>query len=144
MIPFQPFTVGQDRIQKGFSAYAWDPELPISLALVDREDLDRKVQWTSADFPAEYIMHMLSANHIGDHLIQLDAPVFDRPPFQFEDRFAPGDDFVPFWKLATSAVGRWTVNLETGVVSTEVLGIGRLSCRRSTNVTTASPTSGHS
>ncbi|WP_197747385.1 carotenoid oxygenase family protein [Mycobacterium florentinum] len=122
VIPFQPFTVGQDRIQKGFSAYAWDPELPISLALVDREDLDRKVQWTSADFPAEYIMHMLSANHIGDHLIQLDAPVFDRPPFQFEDRFAPGDDFVPFWKLATSAVGRWTVNLETGVVSTEVLG----------------------
>jgi carotenoid cleavage dioxygenase-like enzyme len=121
VIPFQPFTVGQDRIRKGFSAYAWDPDLPISLALIARDNFDGPIRWITADFPAEYVMHMLSANHVGD-TIQLDAPIFDRPPFQFEDRFAPGDGFVPFWKLATSAIGRWNVDLDNGVMSSELLG----------------------
>ncbi len=121
VVPFQPFTVGQDRIRAGHSAYAWDPALPMSLALVDRDDLDGPVRWISADFEAEYVMHMLSANHVGNTIV-LDAPIFDRPPFQFEDRFAPGDGFVPFWKLATSGIGRWVVDLERGTMRTEKLG----------------------
>ena len=53
--------------------------------------------------------------------LQLDGPIFDRPPFQFEDHFGPGDPFVPFFKLATCSFGRWTVDLPTGRLTTERL-----------------------
>lgn len=122
VLPFQPFIASQERIEKGYSAYAWNPDLPISMGLVPRADIDAPVRWISGEFPAQYVMHMLSANEVGDDKIVLDAPIFDRPPFQFEDRFKPGDPFVPFWKLATSGVGRWTLDLDRGVATSEMLG----------------------
>lgn len=120
VLPFMPFYVDRKRITQGLPIWGWDPELPVTLALVPRHDLDGDVRWVRADFPAEYVMHTLSANQVGD-AIQLDGPIFDRPPFQFEDRFAAGDPFVPFFKLATCSFGRWTVDLGSGRVTTERL-----------------------
>jgi carotenoid cleavage dioxygenase len=51
----------------------------------------------------------------------LDGPVFDRPPFMFDDRYQPGDANVPFFKLARSAFGRWTVDLTTGKTASEIV-----------------------
>src|SRR5258705_11271617 len=65
-------------------------------------------------------MHALSANHVGDRLV-LAGPIFDRPPFMFDDRYGPGDANVPFFKLARSAFGRWTVDLATGSMTTEIV-----------------------
>ncbi|MGH9035412.1 MAG: carotenoid oxygenase family protein [Acidimicrobiia bacterium] len=120
VLPFQPFHVSQKRIAQGLPVWGWDPELPVVVALVPRDDPNGDIRYIEADFPAEYVMHTLSANHVGD-TIQLDGPIFDRPPFQFEDQFAPGDGFVPFFKLATSSFGRWTVDLGTGRFTTERL-----------------------
>lgn len=118
VLPFQPFHIDRARIGKGLPIWGWDPELPVVLALIRRDDLDGEVRWVSADFEPEYVMHTLSANEDGD-TITLDGPIFDRPPFMFEDRFKPGDDFVPFFKLATNALGRWTVDLSSGKLTTE-------------------------
>jgi carotenoid cleavage dioxygenase len=120
VLPFMPFHVDRKRIADGLPIWGWDPDLGVTLALVRRDDLDGDVIWVRADFPAEYVMHTLSANQVGND-VQLDGPIFDRPPFQFEDRFAPGDPFVPFFKLATCAFGRWTVDLATGRLTTQLL-----------------------
>jgi carotenoid cleavage dioxygenase-like enzyme len=120
VLPFMPFYVDRKRITQGLPIWGWDPELPVTLALVPRNDLDGDVHWVRADFPAEYVMHTLSANQVGEQVL-LDGPIFDRPPFQFEDRFAAGDPFVPFFKLATCSFGRWTVDLGADRVTTERL-----------------------
>ena len=62
VMPFQPFTVNRERIAKQLSGYAWDPELPIVLGLIPRDDIDGEVRWIRADIEPQYIMHTLSAN----------------------------------------------------------------------------------
>jgi carotenoid cleavage dioxygenase-like enzyme len=120
VLPFMPFHISKDRIAKDLPIWGWDPELPVVLALVPRDDLDGAVRWVQAGFEAQYVMHTLSANHRGDTLV-LDGPIFDRPPFMFEDRFQPGDANVPYFKLARSAFGRWTVDLTTGAMASEIV-----------------------
>jgi carotenoid cleavage dioxygenase-like enzyme len=117
-LPFQPFYVNRERIAKELPVWGWDPELPVVIALIPRDDLHGEVRWIEAAFEPEYVMHTLSANHHGDTLV-LDGPIFDRPPFQFEDQFAPGDGFVPFFKLASCSLGRWTLDLTNGKATTE-------------------------
>ncbi|MDT5266500.1 MAG: hypothetical protein QOI90_3126 [Mycobacterium sp.] len=117
VLPFQPFIVGEDRITKGLSVFGWDPALPTKLALISRKDINAPIKWITADFNEEYIMHTMSANHIGDTLV-LDGPIFDRPPFPFEDQVEFGVDFVPF---GSGVTGRWTVDLTTGVITSERL-----------------------
>ncbi len=120
VLPFMPFHISKDRIAKDLPIWGWDPELPVVLALVPRHDLLGEVRWVQAGFEAQYVMHTLSANHVGDTLM-LDGPIFDRPPFMFEDRFKPGDANVPYFKLARSAFGRWTVDLATGDMASEIV-----------------------
>jgi carotenoid cleavage dioxygenase len=120
VMPFMPFHIDRARTAKGLPIWGWDTELPVVLALIRRDDMDGEVRWVHADFEPEYVMHTLSANEDGD-TITLDGPVFDRPPFMFEDKFKPGDAFVPFFKLATNALGRWTVDLTSDSVKTEIL-----------------------
>lgn len=120
VLPFMPFHIDRRRIDKGLPVWGWDPELPVTLALIRRDDMEGPVTWVSADFPAEYVMHTLSANEI-DGRVVLDAPIFDRPPFMFEDRFEPGDAFVPFFKLSTNTLGRWNIDLGRGRVESEKL-----------------------
>jgi carotenoid cleavage dioxygenase len=120
ILPFQPFTISKENANKGLGAYGWEPEAPITLALVDRFNINAPVRWVTADIPPQYMMHMLSANELGD-TIQLDAPLFDRPPFQTPDMAAPGDPFIPFFQVAPSVLGRWTIDLKRGSVTSEVL-----------------------
>jgi carotenoid cleavage dioxygenase len=54
---------------------------------------------------------------VGDTLI-LDGPIFDRPPFPFEDEVDFGVDFVPF---GSGVTGRWTIDLTAGTVKSERL-----------------------
>jgi carotenoid cleavage dioxygenase-like enzyme len=117
VLPFQPFIVGQDRIDRGLSVFGWDPSLPTKLALISRDDINAPIKWITADFNEEYIMHTMSANHVGDTLI-LDGPIFDRPPFPFEDEVDFGVDFVPF---GSGVTGRWTIDLTAGTVKSERL-----------------------
>src|SRR5581483_10930069 len=46
---------------------------------------------------------------------------FDAPPFMTEDRFEPGIPYIPFWRVATSRVCRWTIDLEKGRATSEYL-----------------------
>src|SRR3546814_2030606 len=66
-------------------------------------------------------MHTLSANEQDGKLI-LDGPIFDAPPFMTEDRFEPGPDYIPFWQVSTSRIGRWVIDLKTGKATSERLG----------------------
>lgn len=120
VIPFQPFLVDKQRITAGTGVYAWEPELPIVLGLVSRKDINADIRWVTMDVDPQYVMHTMSANIVGDTLT-LDAPIFNRPPFPFEQDFADGDDVALFFSIAKSQLGRWTVDLGTGATKSEQL-----------------------
>jgi carotenoid cleavage dioxygenase-like enzyme len=120
VMPFQPFLVDKKRIDKGLNIWAWDEELPIVIALIPRDDLQGEIRWIKTDLPAQYVMHTMSANVEGGKLL-LDGPIFNRPPFPFEQDFADGDDIALFFSIAKSHLGRWTVDLETGKATSEQL-----------------------
>jgi carotenoid cleavage dioxygenase-like enzyme len=120
VMPFQPFIIDHGRIAKGQSVFGWDPELPIVLALIPRHDFSGPIRWITTGIEPEYIMHTMSANVTGD-VLTLDAPIFNRPPFPFEQDFAAGDDVALFFSIAKSSLGRWTIDLSTGAAKTERL-----------------------
>jgi carotenoid cleavage dioxygenase-like enzyme len=120
VMPFQPFIVDKDRIDRGKGVYAWDPNLPVVLALIPRHDIHGDVRYVTMDIEPEYVMHTMSAN-IDGNLLTLDAPIFNRPPFPFEQDFEDGDDIALFFSIAKSHLGRWTVNLDTGETKREQL-----------------------
>jgi carotenoid cleavage dioxygenase-like enzyme len=121
VMPFQPFIASPERIRRGLGIFGWNTELPIVIALIPRDDIvNGKVRYIDADIEPEYIMHTLSCNLEGD-ILTLDAPIFDRPPFPFEQDFDEGDDVALFFSLAKSTLGRWTINLTTGKATTERL-----------------------
>lgn len=116
VLPVMPFIVGLDRIDRDLAVNGWDPDLPIQLALIPR-DLDGDIRWITADIEPQYIMHTMSANQVG-HTLVLDGPIYERPPFPFEDQVPFGTDFVPF---GAGVNGRWTIDLTTGSVGSERL-----------------------
>jgi carotenoid cleavage dioxygenase len=120
VLPFQPFIVDPERIANQLSLLGWDPELPIVLALIRRDDLDGPIRWIEAGIEPQYIMHTMSANQVnGDgNRIVLDGPIFDRPPFPFEDKVELGTDYVPF---GSGQIGRWTIDLDSDTVKSELL-----------------------
>ncbi|WP_181780003.1 carotenoid oxygenase family protein [Pseudonocardia pini] len=120
VMPFQPFLVDKKRILEGRSVYAWEPELPIVLALIPRHDLQGEIRWVTLDADPQYVMHTMSAN-VTNGRLSLDGPIFNRPPFPFEQDFADGDDVALFFSIAKSQLGRWTVDLETGKTGVEQL-----------------------
>jgi carotenoid cleavage dioxygenase len=115
VLPFQPLVVGTERVERGLAWYGWEPELPITLALISRDDFDAPIRWLSADIEPEYVLHTMSANHVGDTLI-LDAPIYDAPPFPLEETTPIGSDYIP---MATTRMGRWTIDLARGNVKSE-------------------------
>ncbi len=121
VLPFQGFVFDPDRIQRGLPVHGWHPELPTALALVPRDDVENgEIRWITAEIEPQYMMHTLAADVTGDTLT-LDAPVFERPPFPLDiDRFE-GDDVALFFNLARSTLGRWTVDLPSGSVKSELL-----------------------
>ncbi|MDI9953290.1 carotenoid oxygenase family protein [Rhodococcus sp. IEGM 1305] len=120
VMPFQPFLVDKQRILQDKSVYAWEPDLPIVLALIPRRDINGPIKWVTMDVEPQYVMHTMSGNMTGSRLT-LDAPIFNRPPFPFEQDFADGDDVALFFSIAKSHLGRWTVDLETGATKSEQL-----------------------
>jgi carotenoid cleavage dioxygenase-like enzyme len=120
VMPFQPFITDPTRIDKGLGVFGWDPSLPIVLALIPRHDLHGEIRWIQTDIEPQYIMHTMSANVI-DNKLMLDGPIFNRPPFPFEQDFAAGDDVALFFSVAKSHLGRWTIDLETGASKSEQL-----------------------
>src|SRR5581483_8867989 len=121
VMPFQPFIATPKRIEQGHSVFGWDPDLPITVALIPREGFpDVKVKYLELDIEPEYVMHTLSCN-VKDGKLTLDAPIFERPPFPFEFDFKEGDEVALFFSIAKSTMGRWTIDLETGKSKTERL-----------------------
>jgi carotenoid cleavage dioxygenase len=121
VLPFQGFVFDPDRIERGLAVHAWDPTLPIVLALVPRDDVEHgEIRWITAEIEPQYAMHTLAADVDGNTLT-LDAPLFERPPFPLDiDRFE-GEDVALFFNLARSTLGRWTVDLAGGEVKSELL-----------------------
>ena len=101
VLPFMPFVVDTARVPQGRSVNGWDTEKPIVIALIPRDDIDGEIRWIACDIEPQYIMHMLGCNHV-ENTLQLDAPIFDRPPWMTDDRYGPGDPVVPFLKMASS------------------------------------------
>jgi len=120
VMPFQPFIVDKARIAKGTGVYEWNPELPIVLALIPRHDINGEIRYVRMDIEPQYVMHTMSGNVSGSTLT-LDGPIFNRPPFPFEQDFAKGDDVALFFSIAKSQLGRWTVDLESGATRSETL-----------------------
>jgi carotenoid cleavage dioxygenase-like enzyme len=120
VMPFQPFIIDKKRITEGLGVFGWNPELPIVLAVIPRHDIHGPIRWLTLDIEPEYVMHTMSANVHGNTLT-LDAPIFNRPPFPFEQDFSAGDDVKLFFSIASSRLGRWTVDLETGSAKSELL-----------------------
>jgi carotenoid cleavage dioxygenase-like enzyme len=115
ILPFQPLIVGLDRIERGKAFFGWEPELPIKLAIIPRDDLDAQICWVTVDVEAEYVLHTMSANE-RDGSIILDAPIYDTPPFPTEQSNPIGADYVP---MSTTQMGRWTIDLSDGTVRSE-------------------------
>ncbi|MCZ4586315.1 MULTISPECIES: carotenoid oxygenase family protein [Rhodococcus] len=121
VMPFQPMLIDKKRItERELSVFGWDPELPIVIALIPRHDPAAPVRYITTDIEPQYIMHTLSAN-VSGNILTLDGPIFNRPPFPFEQDFAAGDDVALFFSIAKSALGRWTIDLNTGQAKSEQL-----------------------
>jgi carotenoid cleavage dioxygenase len=120
VMPFQPFTLQLERVAKEMAVWDWEPDLPIVIALIPRHDIDGEIQWITADIEPQYITHTLAANE-ADGTITLDGPIFPRPPLMTNDMFKPGDPFAGFWQIATSKLGRWTIDLSRKTVTSEQL-----------------------
>lgn len=119
VMPFQPFIVSKERIAKGLSAFGWDSDLSIVLALIPRYDSEAEIRWIKTDLPPQFVLHTMQAN-VKDGKLTLDAPIFNRPPFPFEQDFADNVDFAVL-DTAASTLGRWTVDLSTGATTSERL-----------------------
>ncbi|GAF43027.1 carotenoid oxygenase family protein [Rhodococcus wratislaviensis] len=121
VMPFQPFLVDTNRVKEGKSVYSWEPERPIVLGLIPRHNLlEGEIRWITLDIEPQYVMHTMSAN-LDNDVLTLDAPIFNRPPFPFEQDFEDGDDVALFFSIAKSQLGRWTIDLKTGTTKTEQL-----------------------
>jgi carotenoid cleavage dioxygenase-like enzyme len=121
VMAFQPFIPDKKRYrEEKLNVWGWKPEHPIHLALIPRNDPAKPVRWIKTDLEPQYIMHTMSANVVGDQLL-LDGPIFNRPPFPFEQDFKDGDDVALYFNIAKSYLGRWVVDLTTGSVKAEQL-----------------------
>ncbi|MBO0866004.1 MAG: carotenoid oxygenase family protein, partial [Mycobacterium sp.] len=70
VLPFQGFVFDPDRIERGLPVHGWHPELPITLALVPRDDVEHgEIRWMTAEIEPQYMMHTLAADVTGDTLI---------------------------------------------------------------------------
>ncbi|MGZ5365074.1 MAG: carotenoid oxygenase family protein, partial [Mycobacterium sp.] len=122
VLPFQGFAFDPDRVGQGLSVQDWQPDLPIMLALVPRDDIERgEIRWITAEIEPQYVMHTLAANVDGNTLT-MDAPIFERPPFPLDIDGFEGEDVALFFNLARSTLGRWTVDLDSCAVKSELLG----------------------
>jgi carotenoid cleavage dioxygenase-like enzyme len=117
VMPFQPFTVNEARVNEDKGMLNWDEALPIVVAFIPRNDLNGEIIWIHAEIEPQYVMHTLGANEI-DGKIVLDAPIFNRPPFHFEDQHAPGAKTRQAW-VSRSTLGRWTADLEKRTITSE-------------------------
>jgi carotenoid cleavage dioxygenase-like enzyme len=121
VMPFQPFIATRERIRKGLSIFGWDEALPIVVALIPRDDPEHgEIKWIKSDLEPQYVMHTLAANQRGNK-IELDAPIFSRPPFPLEQDFKEGDEVALFFSIAKSTLGRWTIDLDKGTITSERL-----------------------
>ena len=121
VLPFQGFAFDPGRVERGLSVQGWQPDLPITLALVPRHDIEHgEIRWITAEIEPQYIMHTLAANVVGNTL-SLDGPIFERPPFPLDIDGFQGEDVALFFNLARSTLGRWTVDLDSGSVKSELL-----------------------
>jgi carotenoid cleavage dioxygenase len=68
----------------------------------------------------ECVMHTLASSTQGN-VLSLDGPIFNRPPWPFEFDFMGKDGVKLFFAIAKGTFGRWTVDLDTGRVTTERL-----------------------
>ena len=118
VIPFQPLTIDQGRCATGGAVFGWEPDRPIVIGLIRRDNLDGEIVWITADIDPQYIMHTMSANQSGD-IFELDAPIFERPPIPTDDRFKPDDPF--YFPGDPSNVGRWTIDVAKRTVKSERL-----------------------
>jgi carotenoid cleavage dioxygenase len=121
VMAFQPFIADRKRVtEQKLSIWGWKPEMPIHLALIPRNAPQVPVRWIKTDLEPQYIMHTMSANVVGNQLL-LDGPIFNRPPFPFEQDFQEGQDAALYFSIAKSCLGRWIVDLDTGRVRSEQL-----------------------
>lgn len=120
VVPFQPFVADQQRVRNGLGIFGWDPSVSNVLALVPRADIHGPIRWINTDLDPQYVCHTMAANVDGDTLT-LDAPIFNRPPFPFEQDFKEGDDVALFFSIASSRLGRWSVDLKSGKTTAEQL-----------------------
>ena len=115
VLPFQPLVVGQQRVARGMAFFGWEPDLPVTLAVIDRHDFDAPIRWLELDVEAEYVLHTMSANESEVDWCWTRRSTTPHPP-PLEQTNPIGTDYVP---MATTQMGRWTVNLSTGQVTSE-------------------------
>jgi len=117
VLGFEPFINTRERARRGLPVLGWDESLKITLVLIPRS-LEGEIRYIDAPFGKQCFNHTAGANTVGDE-IYLDAPLFKKAPFPFEQDMLPGGQFPPF---EAGHIGRWIVDLKKGTVKSEVLG----------------------
>ena len=64
--------------------------------------MEADIRWITTGLPTQYVMHTMQAN-VRDGKLLLDAPIFNRPPFPFEQDFAEGDGVALFFSIPSSS-----------------------------------------
>jgi carotenoid cleavage dioxygenase len=115
IVPIQPLYIDHERVRRGIGMlHGWDPELELILVLISRTDWGQ-IRTIRTGLEPQYVLHTMSANR-DDNILTLDAPIYERPPYPFEDRVPYGTPWVPF---DTAKMGRWLVDLDSGAVKSE-------------------------
>jgi carotenoid cleavage dioxygenase-like enzyme len=101
VIPVLPLTGSIQRAMTGKPAFAWEPELGASLAIIDRARGVDSLRW--AKVPTGYVFHVMNAWDDGDAVV-LDVMRYPRAPFFPDADGTPGQE-------AGAATLRWRVEL---------------------------------
>jgi carotenoid cleavage dioxygenase len=117
VLGFEQFINTRERARNGLPVLGWDEDGGIKLALIPRS-LEGEIHYIDAPFRKQGFNHTAGTNTFGNQ-IQLDAPLFEKVPFPFEQDMAPDGQFPPF---KAGYIGRWTVDLDERTVRSEVLG----------------------
>ena len=105
IFPIFPLTIDFDRVMKGSSPIAWDPDKGTHVGVMPRNGTVQDIQWFDND--ARYVFHPMNA-YTKDGKIIADVMQFEEAPLFPHVDGTKGDP-----KKAEARLNRWEINLES-------------------------------
>jgi len=105
IFPIFPLTIDFDRIMKGNSPIAWEPDKGTHVGVMPRDGTVQDIQWFDSE--AKYVFHPMNA-YTKDGKIIADVMQFEEAPLFPHADGTKGDP-----KKAEARLNRWEINLES-------------------------------